>query len=966
MGLGRPALDAGGPSEKVLAAGLQWHRQPVVPKNAAAAATTAAGRGAISRGVEEDGEPGEEAHQAPLSSLLPWRQMAGCCCCCCRRRRWSDSECRGGRRQAVIDGRERSRGGAALGPGQGKQTGRRACWGGACGASAEESEWLGLAADALRLLRLLRLAWSCMDERPAASRFWEGRCGDAGEPDDAGAPNGSARRGGLTGLTGVTGLPSLLSPPPPPPCSPPPSSPCSSAPVDAKSSSAVVVVGVTPANCDAYLLASLPVFWTVYALRFGRVAPARNIPPVLRCRKGQSTPPVRPTPVLCYKSRAMDFSANSNAMDFHRPSSTLSSVDRKPSTFSFDDSTTLDSNILDTPAIMSPTTSTQGIFSPDTSLWEDFSAGQFVDRTASSSVVHHSGTNPFFTEQSNNPFARIPANQAATYGQQTSWPVADNAGSRTPTASKPLNPFGPSDFDSNSSTFVPAPSQMPSAFGSHHGLPLHSNVRPSSVFPPAPPEQPLSPHTNAEWMAFNQQEMDAARPGPKRVRPNSPPRSFSPRRDGGIRKKNARFDIPADRNLFNIDQLIASCTNEEDMKELKQQKRLLRNRQAALDSRQRKKRHTEELEEEKKQWAEKMCQLEEDFGTLRMEYDALKQEKEAMLHERMEMHQMISQLQYDKEELVRTHTLESGDLRKKISVLTERLEATSSGMAVAPSTTFNDFASEMDNLNMSSNEWDNYIFVNDFAVDEQTPAPQQQEQSLVIAPRSKEGEDKPVASGLLLMLLLCGAFVASKSSGSSAPPIPRMPDEVRAASATVLDSIFKDAGVAPSLTEQGVIANRVSDLEPGPSGVNWPKSTVSGSELAGLSGSNLDQLHAQLTVPSKEHEHEQLFSITPAQYNSVTSMDFSRTRYSIASDDLSDSLSPGSQPSHRRNLAEALAAMREQSKGDTAAEVYTRSLLWDRIAPEVVHEFKRIVEETTASSRPSTSDGSRVEVDNVG
>ncbi|ORY14594.1 hypothetical protein BCR34DRAFT_599140 [Clohesyomyces aquaticus] len=643
-------------------------------------------------------------------------------------------------------------------------------------------------------------------------------------------------------------------------------------------------------------------------------------------------------------------------MDYHRPSSTLSSVDRKPSTFSFDDSTTLDSNILDTPTLMSPTTSTQGIFSPDTSLWEDFSAGQFVDRTATSSVVNHNGNNPFFTEQSNNPFARLPANQAATYGQQT-WPVPDNSGSRTPTASKPLNPFGPGDFESTPSSFVPVASHMASGFGNPHGLPVHSNVRPSSVFPTAPPEQPMSPHTNSEWMAFNQQEMDA-RPGPKRMRANSPLRSYSPRRDGGIRKKNARFDIPAERNLANIDHLISTCENEEQLKELKQQKRLLRNRQAALDSRQRKKKHTEELEEEKKIWNEKWSMMEEEMANLRVECQSLMQEKENWHQERMDAHQMVNQLQFEKEELVREHTLETGELRKKISVLTERLEMSSTAMSVAPSSTFNDFASEMDNLNMGSNEWDNYIFVNDFVADEPTPAPQQQEQALVIAPRSKDAEDKPVASGLLLMLLLCGAFVASKSSGSSSPPIPRMSDEVRAASATVLDSIFKDAGVAPSLTEQGVTVNRVSGFEPAPSGISWSKSAL-GPEL-----SNLDQLHSQLAVPSKDQENEQLFSITPAQYNSMTSMDYTRHRYSVASDDLSDPLSPGSQHSHRRNLAETLAAMRDQNKGETAAEVYTRSLLWDRIAPEVVHEFKRMVEES-AASRPSTSDG-MTKVENVG
>ena len=52
------------------------------------------------------------------------------------------------------------------------------------------------------------------------------------------------------------------------------------------------------------------------------------------------------------------------------------------------------------------------------------------------------------------------------------------------------------------------------------------------------------------------------------------------RRDG-IRKKNARFEIPAERTLRTIDQMIANTTDEQAVKELKQQKRLLRNRQAA-------------------------------------------------------------------------------------------------------------------------------------------------------------------------------------------------------------------------------------------------------------------------------------------------------------------------------------------------------------------------------------------------
>jgi hypothetical protein len=51
--------------------------------------------------------------------------------------------------------------------------------------------------------------------------------------------------------------------------------------------------------------------------------------------------------------------------------------------------------------------------------------------------------------------------------------------------------------------------------------------------------------------------------------------------EDGIGKKNARFEIPAERNLHNIDTLIMQTQDEAERKELKQQKRLLRNRQAA-------------------------------------------------------------------------------------------------------------------------------------------------------------------------------------------------------------------------------------------------------------------------------------------------------------------------------------------------------------------------------------------------
>lgn len=53
------------------------------------------------------------------------------------------------------------------------------------------------------------------------------------------------------------------------------------------------------------------------------------------------------------------------------------------------------------------------------------------------------------------------------------------------------------------------------------------------------------------------------------------------RRGDGIRKRNSRIEISPELSLANIDEAIRECTDEEKKKELKANKRLLRNRDAA-------------------------------------------------------------------------------------------------------------------------------------------------------------------------------------------------------------------------------------------------------------------------------------------------------------------------------------------------------------------------------------------------
>ncbi|KAG2005274.1 hypothetical protein GB937_008817, partial [Aspergillus fischeri] len=140
------------------------------------------------------------------------------------------------------------------------------------------------------------------------------------------------------------------------------------------------------------------------------------------------------------------------------------------------------------------------------------------------------------------------------------------------------------------------------------------------------------------------------------------------------RKKNSRFEIPPERTLENIDQLISQSTIEEEIKELKQQKRLLRNRQAALDSRQRKRHRTEELEEQKKQLTSVITDLEEALCNSRAREAELLGDKGELAAAIQQIAQYIDGLHEDKDEPIHANTIEVAELRKSNIILRETME----------------------------------------------------------------------------------------------------------------------------------------------------------------------------------------------------------------------------------------------------------------------------------------------------
>lgn len=254
--------------------------------------------------------------------------------------------------------------------------------------------------------------------------------------------------------------------------------------------------------------------------------------------------------------------------NFYRPS-TLTVDTHTQNYFEEDEGSILDENILEQNGLdsgleMSPHMNgsrresfavSSALFSPKTDEWHH------VDMQPMAS------NNPF-VEHSNNPFMRIES-QNSNYGHQNhGWPIHSGSGMSTPMQG---HDGLPTEFEVNAPMFQ-RPMQTPFTNPTNQQLPLFSSGNSNGSIPTSPQK---------EWSVAD--AMDH-RSMPKRMRPHSPTLRSHPdmsRRGDGIRKKNARFDIQAERNLTNIDQLIAQSTDEQEIKELKQQKRLLRNRQAA-------------------------------------------------------------------------------------------------------------------------------------------------------------------------------------------------------------------------------------------------------------------------------------------------------------------------------------------------------------------------------------------------
>lgn len=367
--------------------------------------------------------------------------------------------------------------------------------------------------------------------------------------------------------------------------------------------------------------------------------------------------------------------------------------------------------------------------------------------------------------------------------------------------------------------------------------------------------------------------------------------------------------------------------------------------------------HTERLEDEKKHYTNHINNLEHEVETLRLQVSELQMEKQNIT-------QYVENMNMDKEEMIRQHTIETADLRKKISFLSSHVQVLEGSAAPAPTmashvsgytgagagtSNMGPFG-DMDSLTMDGapDSWE-HLFPGMPSIG-QPQQPEQHKQQQVVEVKAdpestKTNDAEAVGSvlasteksgtqgGLLFMLFLVGAFVMSSRQ---MPSIPHVSDELRVASAELLENVLKDAGEnTPSVNAAATAVIASSSVNANVAAA----SATSWAQPATVEPSMLGQLSDQLMQPTEEQANEQLFSLNAAQYSGVVNYQHPATAESAA---------PSSAPTNqgRSNLADALAAMRSNSK----AEVYTRSLLWDQIPGDVVRSFVKMVSEVNTAS----------------
>lgn len=322
------------------------------------------------------------------------------------------------------------------------------------------------------------------------------------------------------------------------------------------------------------------------------------------------------------------------------------------------------------------------------------------------------------------------------------------------------------------------------------------------------------------------------------------------------------------------------------------------------------------------------------------------------MHQQQQFDHYVHQLEFERDEAIRTKTLETAELRKMNNILKGHIRDFERQQALSlhnnPSSDFSNDFSSFNSLGIDDGNWDDdfsLIGNNDLHMDSTDP-PAQPPPAPYSAPAPNPTESKtdmPFSWNAFYMCLLFGAFIASTSNSSTTSAslqasIPPLSDEYRAESANVLKAVLASS---PESSHTLLPSHRR------PLGGADAPTTISGAEMAHMSShpnpshtTNLDALHHSLTTPSRHQQETAAFSLSAASYNHLTNPEDPDPFLSNPSDEYLDA-----KPSR---LQAAYASMQE-ARGDMdrviGGNLHERSLLWERVPEKVIRDFKRMVEQ---------------------
>lgn len=373
----------------------------------------------------------------------------------------------------------------------------------------------------------------------------------------------------------------------------------------------------------------------------------------------------------------------------------------------------------------------------------------------------------------------------------------------------------------------------------------------------------------------------------------------------------------------------------------------------SLDSRQRKKTHTEKLEQEKKLFTTQKGELQETVAALE---NTLAHERDQWLQQRQQFEHLFQSLQYERDEAIRTKTLETAELRRQNNILknlVRDLERPQIASAFLPheseslSGEFGNFST----LGLDDN-WEtefSLIGSEDLKMDDHD-SPRREATPRPLTSSTQASAPKPVSvktdSGFswntFCMCLLVGAFMASQSNKDATASsstttnlpttMPTLSEDYRAEAGNVLKAVLASAPES----SQDLLPTRSAV------GTGIMPTTITGSEFSRMTqqapSSSLEVLHTTLTTPTRHQQAAAAFSLSSSSYSHVTNPE------GILDDDDDDEVVQV-KPSRLQELFANMQAERDglERISGLGSKARERSVLLDRVPEKVLRDFRGLV-----------------------